>query len=368
MRNIFYIIEKEFKHILRNRSILPAIFVAPMIQLIIMPLAADYEIKNINLAVVCSNYSSETKHLIQKITGSGFFKVVNETSNFQEGKELIERDQADLVLQIPNNLEENLVREKKSKVLIFVNAINGTKANIGATYLSSILKTYNIEFIQKEFGLANPVELKYRNWYNPYMKYPFFIVPGVLVTLITMIGAYMCSLNIVKEKELGTIEQINVTPIKKYEFILGKLIPFWIIGFFVFSVGFFFIGMGIYGIRPLGSILVLYLFLSVFLVAVLGLGLLISTYSQTQQQAMSVAFFFMMIFMLMSGLFTPIESMPQWAITMAKFNPVAYFIEVMRMVVLKGSGLSDILSHLLKMLGFALFFNTWAVWNYRKTV
>ena len=126
--------------------------------------------------------------------------------------------------------------------------------------------------------------------------------------------------------------------------------------------------MGIYGIRPLGSILVLYLFLSVFLVAVLGLGLLISTYSQTQQQAMSVAFFFMMIFMLMSGLFTPIESMPQWAITMAKFNPVAYFIEVMRMVVLKGSGLSDILSHLLKMLGFALFFNTWAVWNYRKTV
>ncbi len=367
MRNILYIIEKEFKHILRNRSILPAIFIAPMIQLIIMPLAADYEIKNINLAIVCGHYSPETKQLIHKITGSGFFKLVKQTNSFEEGQEMIKRDQADLVLQVPNDLEETLIREKKAKILIFVNAINGTKANIGASYLSSILKTYNLEFIQKEIGLSNPVDLRYSNWYNKFMNYPFFIVPGVLVTLVTMIGAYMCSLNIVKEKELGTIEQINVTPIKKHEFILGKLIPFWIIGFFVFSVGFFFIGMGIYGIRPLGSILLLYLFLSVFLIAVLGLGLLISTYSETQQQAMSVAFFFMMIFMLMSGLFTPIESMPQWAINLAKFNPVAYFIEVMRMVVLKGSGLQDISTHLLKMLGFAVFFNTWAVWNYRKT-
>jgi ABC-2 type transport system permease protein len=338
-----------------------------MIQLIIMPLAADYEIKNINLAIVCGHYSPETKQLIHKITGSGFFKLVKQTNSFEEGQEMIKRDQADLVLQVPNDLEETLIREKKAKILIFVNAINGTKANIGASYLSSILKTYNLEFIQKEIGLSNPVDLRYSNWYNKFMNYPFFIVPGVLVTLVTMIGAYMCSLNIVKEKELGTIEQINVTPIKKHEFILGKLIPFWIIGFFVFSVGFFFIGMGIYGIRPLGSILLLYLFLSVFLIAVLGLGLLISTYSETQQQAMSVAFFFMMIFMLMSGLFTPIESMPQWAINLAKFNPVAYFIEVMRMVVLKGSGLQDISTHLLKMLGFAVFFNTWAVWNYRKT-
>ncbi len=367
MRNILYIIEKEFKHILRNRSILPAIFVAPLIQLIIMPLAADYEIKNINLAIVCGHYSPETKQLIQKITGSGFFKLVKETRSFEEGQELIKSDHADLVLQIPNDLEESLVRDKKAKILIFVNAINGTKANIGATYLSSILKIYNFEFIQKEFALENPLDVRHQNWYNPLMRYPFFIVPGVLVTLITMIGAYMCSLNIVKEKEIGTIEQINVTPIKKYEFILGKLIPFWIIGFFVFTLGFFFVGMGIYGIRPLGSIWVLYLFLAVFLIAVLGLGLLISTYSETQQQAMSVAFFFMMIFMLMSGLFTPIESMPDWAITMAKFNPVAYFIEVMRMVVLKGSGLHDISTHLLKMLGFAVFFNTWAVWNYRKT-
>ena len=367
MRNILYIIEKEFKHILRNRSILPAIFVAPMIQLIIMPLAADYEIKNINLSIVTGNYSPETRQLVQKITGSGFFKLVKQSNSFAEGKELIEKDEADLILQIPDNFEKDLKKEHKSKVLVYVNAINGTKAGIGATYLASILKSYNLTFLQKEIGIDNPVDLRYRNWYNPYMRYPYFIVPGVLVTLITMIGAYMCSLNIVKEKELGTIEQINVTPIKKHEFILGKLIPFWIIGFVVFSFGFFVIGMGIYGIRPLGSIPVLYLFLSVFLIAVLGLGLLISTYSQTQQQAMSVAFFFMMIFMLMSGLFTPIESMPPWAINLAKFNPVAYFIEVMRMVVLKGSGLSDIAGHLLKMLGFAIFFNTWAVWNYRKT-
>ncbi|MEZ4987943.1 MAG: ABC transporter permease [Saprospiraceae bacterium] len=181
-----------------------------------------------------------------------------------------------------------------------------------------------------------------------------------------MIGTYLCSLNIVKEKEAGTIEQINVTPIRKHIYLLGKLIPFWIIGILVFSVGFV-VMWGIYGIQPLGQHRVALCFLSLYLVAVLGLGLLISTYSDTQQQAMSVAFFFMMIFILMGGLFTSIDAMPQWAQVLAALNPITYFIEVMRMVVLKGSGFEHIRQHFLVMLGFAIFFNIWAVWNYRKT-
>ena len=193
------------------------------------------------------------------------------------------------------------------------------------------------------------------------------MVPGILVTLVTMIGAYMCALNIVKEKEIGTIEQINVTPIKKHIFILGKLIPFWVIGVFVFSVGLFLVGRWVFGIVPRGSILLLYLFLSIFLIAVLGIGLLISTYSETQQQAMSVAFFFMMIFILMSGLFTSVDSMPNWAKFIANCSPVTYFIQVMRMVVLKGSGFADIKYQLLIMVGFASFFNGWAILNYKKT-
>ena len=193
------------------------------------------------------------------------------------------------------------------------------------------------------------------------------MVPAILVILVTMIGAYMCSLNIVKEKEIGTIEQINVTPIKKHVYVLGKLIPFWIIGMGVFSIGFFVISWGVYGIVPIGNILLLYGYLALYLVALLGFGLLVSTYAENQQQAMSVAFFFVMIFILMSGLFTPIESMPEWAKWIAKGNPVTYFIEVMRMVVLKGSGYRHIQNHFLIMIGFAVVLNFWAIANYRKT-
>jgi len=182
-----------------------------------------------------------------------------------------------------------------------------------------------------------------------------------------MIGGYMSALNIVKEKEMGTIDQINVTPIRKHHFILGKLIPFWILGMFVFTMGLTVISWLIYGIVPQGSILLLYGFLSIYLLAVLGFGLLISTYCETQQQAMSLAFFFIMIFMLMSGLFTPIDSMPGWAKVIAHINPVTYFIDVMRMVVLKGSGFSNIKLHFAVVTIIAAILNSWAILNYRKT-
>jgi ABC-2 type transport system permease protein len=177
----------------------------------------------------------------------------------------------------------------------------------------------------------------------------------------------ICALNIVKEKESGTIEQINVTPVKKYQFILAKLIPFWIIGMFEFSLGLFLVARLVYGIIPVGSIELLYAFLSCYLVAMLGFGLLLSTYAETQQQAMTISFFFVMIFLLLSGLFTSIDSMPGWAKVLAQCNPVTYFIDVVRMIVLKGSGFRDIKYHFLIIIGFALVFNSWAILNYRKT-
>lgn len=203
------------------------------------------------------------------------------------------------------------------------------------------------------------------NWYNPLMKYQLFMVPGILAVLVTMIGGFLTALNIVKEKEFGTIEQINVTPIKKHHFILGKLIPFWVLGNVVFTLGLL-VSWLIYGIVSTGSLLLLYVFSSIFLLAILGFGLLISTFCDTQQQAMFIMFFFMMIFVLMGGLFTPIDSMPEWAKLVSRFNPVSYLVEVMRMVILKGSGLKDILPHMGIIGLFALVLNTWAVLNYKK--
>ena len=191
------------------------------------------------------------------------------------------------------------------------------------------------------------------------------MVPGILVILLTMVGSNLAALNIVKEKEIGTIEQINVTPVKKYHFILGKLIPFWIMGLIILTIGLF-ISRIFYGIIPVGSFITVYVFAAVYLLAVLGLGLLLSTYSSNQQQAMLLSFFLMMIFILLGGLYTSIDSMPEWAKWITRFNPVSYFIEVMRMVILKGSSLADIKYHLLKVFGFAIVFNTWAVFSYRK--
>ena len=372
MRPLKFLLRKEFKQIFRNKALLPMIFVMPLLQLLIMPLAADYEIKNINISIVDNDQSSSSKDLTSNILASGYFQLSGYTHSFKEAFLQIESDEADLILEIPQNFEKNLARNGFEKLFIAVNAINGTKASLGGSYLMSIITDYN-QKINIELSRNTPtsdfkrIEVTSLNWFNPYMNYKIFMVPALLAILVTMVGAYMCGLNIVKEKEIGTIEQINVSPIKKHHYILGKLIPFWIIGIGVFSIGFFGISWLVYGIIPIGNLFLLYTYLALFLIALLGFGLLISTYSDTQQQAMSVSFFFMMIFILMSGLFTSIDAMPDWAQKIAYVNPVTYFIEVIRMVVLKGSGLVNITKHIVIMIGFSILFNTWAIMNYRKT-
>lgn len=372
MRTIKFLIQKEFLQIFRNKGLLPILFIAPMIQLLILPLAADYEVKNISISVVDHDHSAYSRSLISVITASGYFKNGGYSGSFKASLAQVEKDKSDIILEIPVNFEKNLVHEGGEKLFVAVNAINGVKAGLGGAYLTRIINNFNekirVEWISpSRFSSAPVIEIVSSAWFNPYMNYKYFMVPGILAVLVTMISSYVCALNIVKEKEIGTIEQINVTPIRKIHFILGKLIPFLIIGLAVFSIGLFAVGRFVYGISPVGSIALLYAFLFIYLIAMLGFGLLISTYSDTQQQAMSVAFFFMMIFMLMSGLFTPIESMPQWARIIAQSNPVTYFIQVLRMIVLKGSNFNDIKIHFLVITIFALGLNGWAVFNYKKT-
>ena len=370
MRTLKFLLRKEFRQIFRDPSILRIILIMPVIQLLILPWAADYEVKNIQLAVVDNDHSEYSRQLINKITSSGYFILTYYSSSYEQSLEKIEKDKADLVLQIPAQFEKDLVKENEAKLFIAINAINGVKANLGGAYLRTILQDYNrevrMEWIQlPKFSPETQIEIASSDWFNPLMNYKYFMVPGILVILLTMVGTNLTAINIVKEKEIGTIEQINVTPIKKYHFILGKLIPFWIMGLVVLTIGLTIARLA-YGIIPAGSFLTIYVFAAVYLFAVLGLGLLISTYSVNQQQAMLLSFFLMMIFILLGGLYTSIDSMPEWAKWITRFNPVSYFIEVMRMVVLKGSGLADIKSQLLIMSGFAVFLNGWAIISYRK--
>jgi ABC-2 type transport system permease protein len=371
MRTIKFLLQKEFRQIFRNKAILAMILVVPVMQLLILPLAANYEVKDINISVVDNDHSTYSAKLISKITSSGYFKTTGVKTSFSEAFKLIETDEADLVLEIPHGFEQRLIKEDEQKVFVAVNAINGTKANLGGAYLNTIIRNFNGDVrikmdVPGKFNSKPVIEVSETNWYNPLMNYRVYMVPGILAVLLTLIGGYLTSLNIVKEKEVGTIEQVNVTPIKKYQFILGKLIPFLILSLVVFTLGLL-VAWLVYGILPEGSILLMYGFILVYLLAVLGIGLLISTYCETQQQAMFIAFFFLMIFIMMGGLFTPIESMPDWAKTVTKFNPVSYMIDVMRMIVLKGSGFGDIKYHFAKILLFAIVFNTWAIFNYKKT-
>jgi ABC-2 type transport system permease protein len=370
MRTLRLLLEKEFRQIFRDKGILPIIFIMPLIQLLIMPLAADFDVKDINLAVVDRDHSTYTQQMISKIASSGYFHITGYYSDYAPAMHDIEREKADIILEIPAHFETDLVRENKADVYLAADAINGTKAGLGSAYLNTILGDFNNEIRMKwlpgKAATAGTVDVTYSNWFNPNMNYRLYMVPGILVLLVTMVGGFISALNIVKEKEIGTIEQINVTPIKKWQFIIGKMIPFWVIGMVDFTLGLL-LARFVYGVIPLGSLLLLYSFLAVYLVALLGFGLLISTYSDNQLQAMFVAFFFIMIFMLMSGLFVSVDNMPPWAKMIAQLTPVTHFIDVVRMVVLKGSRFSDIKMQFLYEAAFAVVLNGWAIWNYRKT-
>jgi len=322
------------------------------------------------LSVVDHDRSDYSRQLVSKITASGYFILTDYHNSYAKSLQSVEQDKSDLVLEIPAQFEKALVKENESKLFMALNAINGVKASLGSAYLRSIIQDFNREvrndWIQfPRFSPEPTIEIASSNWFNPHMNYKYFMVPGILVILLTMVGANLAAINIVREKEIGTIEQINVTPIRKHHFILGKLIPFWILGLVVLSLGLT-IAWLVYGIIPAGSFLTIYVFAAVYLLAVLGLGLLVSTYATNQQQSMLISFFLMMIFILLGGLYTSIDSMPAWARAITKANPVAYFIEVMRMVVLKGSTLADIWDHLLIVSVFAIILNGWAVYSYRK--
>lgn len=371
MRTLRFLLQKEFLQIYRNKTILRMIVVMPAIQPLILPWAATFEQKNIYLSVVDNDRSALSTQLREKVIASGYFRLTDYSSSYSQALNAVERNEADLVLEIPRHFETSLLLEQSTGIMLSVNAVNAQKAGLGAAYMGQIILDFNQNLAmqlpaQQSVSSLHATQLIPSFRYNTEMNYRNFMVPGILVMLLTLIGMNLSALNIVKEKEIGTIEQINVTPVRKNKFILAKLIPFWIMGYVIMTLG---LGIAhhVYGLLPMGSIGVIYLFAFFYLVAVTGLGLLISTYSDSQQQAMLLAFFFVMIFFLMSGLFTPVSSMPQWAQNITRLNPVRYFVEVMRLVYMKGSGLSDIYPLLLHIMAFGLVFNVWAVLNYKKT-
>jgi ABC-2 type transport system permease protein len=370
MNNLFFLLQKEFKQIFRDPAILRLILLMPIVQLILIPLAADYEVKSINISVVDNDHSTYSRRLTEKLTASGYFQLASYSNSYSTSLAIISSGKTDIILTIPANFERDLIKENKNTLHLAADAVNGIRAGLGVAYASQIIGGFNQEIREEwvQFPRMLPlpqIEITSVNWYNPHINYYLFMVPGILAILVTMVGSFLTALNIVAEKEVGTIEQLNVTPLKKHEFILGKLIPFWVLGMVSITLGMV-VSFVVFGIVPVGSFLTVYAFGSVYLLGVLGIGLLISTFVDNQQQATLFAFFIMMCFILLGGLYTPIESMPEWAQWLTKINPPAYFIRVIRAVFIKGSSFTDLLPDFYALVGFAVVFNFLAVRNYSK--
>jgi ABC-2 type transport system permease protein len=371
MRTILYLIRKEFLQIFRNKFISKAIFAVPIVQMLILVPAVTFELKNVKLAVIDKDMTPESRGLISRLSGSTFFRVSFSTFSDSEANNLLHRNKCSMILEIPSGFGRDIGNGKQGSLLATIDAVNASSAQLTWAYFNGVIRDYNADIIKQNIAI-NPVvplqriEITNRYWYNELLNYKHYMLPGILVILVTAIGFLLSGLNMVREKEVGTIEQINVTPVRKYHFIIAKMVPFLIIGLTDLALGLV-IGKLAFNIPFEGSIALLFLGSSVFLIAVLGLALFISTFSGTQQQYMFVAFFFMIIFILMSGIFTPYESMPLWAQDFNLINPVAYLMRINRMVMLKGSTIQDISRELISLLVIAVCFSALAVRRYRKT-
>ncbi|MCD8283085.1 MAG: ABC transporter permease [Prevotella sp.] len=360
------LIRKEFIQFRRNSFLPKLVIVFPIMVMCVMPWVTDMEVDNIGAVVVDNDRTPVSGRLTERIARNNHFVFKGLRDSYNGALEDIERSSADLIIEIPRYYERDLARGAVPSVLVAANAVNGMKGSLGASYAASIITQNVSELAGMSQGVTPQASFSTLSLYNKHLDYKRFMIPALMSILMMMLCGFLPALNIVGEKEAGTIEQINVTPVSRFAFILAKLIPYWLIGVLVLSVCLV-LAWIVYGITPAGNIVLIYVCSLLLALIFSGMGLIVSNYSDTMQQAIFVIWFFVVCMMLLSGLFTPISSMPDWAQTLTRFIPVSYYIDAMRTVFLRGGAFSDIAPQLLALCTFALIMDVWAVISYRKT-
>lgn len=357
---IKFLLRKEFTQILRNSFLPRLIMMFPISTMCIMPWVMNMEIKHIVVDVVDNDHSIQSQRLVNEIEANSYFVLHGQQPTYAAALHNIEKSDVDVVVVIPQHYSRDIVMGRKPQVLVAANAVNGTKGSIGSVYLSQIV-TANA--LPTAASIKSKVSTLYL--YNNHLDYKLFMIPALLTIVMMLMTGYLPTLNIVGEKETGTIEQINVTPVSKWTFILGKLIPYWLIAIFIVSVCLL-LAWAVYGITPAGNIALVYLLSMLLALFFSAFGLIVSNYSDTMQQAIFVMWFFMMILLLLSGLFTPTRSMPHFAYLSTYINPVSYFIEAMRTVFIRGGNFSSIAHQVFALSAIGLIMGGWAVISYKK--
>jgi ABC-2 type transport system permease protein len=341
---IKYLLQKEFLQIRRNSFMPKIIFIFPIMVMCVMPWVMNQEVKNIRVDVVDIDHTTHSQQLVHQIEASNYFVFNGQKATYQEAMKDIETSMADIILEI-----------RDGKYLIAANAVNGTKGSIGSAYLSQIVSG----------TVTAPSASSVLTLYNKLQSYKVFMIPALMGILMMMLCGFLPALNIVGEKEKGTIEQINVTPVSKWSFILAKLIPYWIIGLVVLTLCLV-LSWLVYGITCQGPLLLVYLLAILLALFFSSFGLIVSNYSDTMQQAMLVMWFFVVCLMLLSGLFTPVRSMPDWAYLTTYINPMHYFADAIRTVFVRGGGLQAIAHQVFALFCIASAMAVWAVQSYKK--
>ena len=365
MRVFIVLVQKEFLQIRRN-SFLPRLIIAfPILVMLLMPLIMTMDVRNVNIALVDLDRSATSRRIASHINASEYLSLTQTTAEYPFAMEALEQGAVDVIVQIPDNFERDMTVATPERISITANAVNATKGGMGMQYVVQTIARTLAELRGEKIPAKLSELVTIENRYNPTLNYRHYMIPALMIILFILICGFLPALSIVGEKESGTIEQINVTPISRFMFILSKLVPYWIIGLFVVTVAMF-VARLVYGLAPVGSIGAIYFGALLFILTISGFSLTIANFSETMQQTMFVMFFFIMTFMLMSGLLTPIDSMPVWAQRFTLILPPRYYVEILRSVYLKGTTIAELWTNYAALGIFAIIFNTLAALTYKK--
>jgi ABC-2 type transport system permease protein len=349
LRVVRLLVQKEFLQIVRDRATLAQLLLIPFMQLLVLGNAATFTITRTHVVVVDHDRSALSRALVDRLGAGGQFAVVEVTASPAVAEQALRTRRATMVVEVPRRLEARMRREGAAPVLRAVNAEEGAVAGLVSGYAQRIVAELAQEVAADAgrglgAGARAPggtLAVRARRWYNPTRDYHHYMVPGIIVSLITIIATLVTAQNVAREREMGTLEQLHVTPLTRAQFMAGKLLPGWLLGMALF-VGAMALGRAVFGIPVRGNPLIVVAGAAVYLVVALGIGLLVSTVTRTQQQTMFVSFFILTLYLLMSGLFTPLESMPGWAQGVAAATPVRHFVWVMRAVLVRGAGVAEV--------------------------
>jgi ABC-2 type transport system permease protein len=370
MRQIMFMVRKEFKQIFRTREMIGIIFGIPLIQMIILGFTITNEVKNVSLLIADYDNSQISHEIIQSFANTDRFIIVGYETNPEKIDEAVQAWEAQIVLVIPSRFGADIRTNQNPEIQIIVDGLDGNSAGIALSYAQGILSEYAqnsaVNIIHdKDSQPVHFIKNEERMWYNLNLDNAQFMIPGLVASLITIISMMLSAISLVKEKEIGTLEQLMVTPLKRYQLLFGKIIPFLLLTFLeliiVITCAIF-----IFNIHIQGSFILLGALSFVFLFTTLGFGIFVSTLTNTQQEAMFTAWFFMVFMLLMSGFFIPIENMPDILQKITYLNPMRYFLAITRDIFLKGSSLQHLLIDVIPMTIYGVIIFLLGVLNFHK--